>query len=86
MDYLEIIHFSSPQLIESSGYFGGEVRLGYLHHDGKIISVNGFSISGNLYEMVSTMKASDDTIANNNAEGLSYVGPQYLLFESMSIH
>ena len=86
MDYLEIIHFSSPQLIASSGYFGGEVRLAYLHHDGKIIPVSGFSISGNLYEMVKTMKASGDTIADSNEEGLSYIGPQYLLFDQMMIH
>lgn len=85
-DYLEIVHFSSPQLIETSGYFGGEVRLAYLHHDGKVVPLTGFSISGNLYEMVKTMKASDDTVCESYREGMSYIGPSALLFEKMSIH
>ena len=85
-DYLEIVHFSSPQLIETSGYFGGEVRLAYLHHDGKVLPVTGFSISGNLYEMIKTMKASNDTVCESYREGMSYIGPSALLFEKMSIH
>ncbi|MCR4660426.1 MAG: hypothetical protein K5765_00295 [Clostridia bacterium] len=79
--YIYCVTFSSPQLDDYSGYYGGEVRLGY-YFDGKnTIPVTGFSISGNLKEDFTKIKLSKevDTFIN-------YKGPKYLLVPNMTIN
>lgn len=80
--YLEIISFSSPQFDASSGYFGGEVRLALYHHDGQIIPVTGFSISGNFYELLK------DRIffSNEKAKYTGYYGPRHMIIKGMKIN
>lgn len=79
--YLVIEHFSSPQLEEASGYFGGEVRLARYFDGKKFIPLTGFSISGNIYELSKKITFSDDKVVESN-----YVGPKYMIFKGLSIH
>ncbi len=78
--HLIISNFSSPQLDENSGYWGGEVRLA-LYFDGKkYIPVSNFSISGNIFEDVKKMHVSKEKAAQPD-----YTGPRYLIFEGLNI-
>ena len=81
-NYLEIMSFSSPQFDASSGYFGGEVRLALYHHEGQIIPVTGFSISGNFYELLK------DKIffSNEKAKYTGYYGPKHMIIKGMKIN
>lgn len=81
-DYLEIKSFSSPQFDASSGYFGGEVRLALYHRDGKIVPVTGFSISGNLYELLK------DNIYFSQEKTVypGYHGPKHMIIKGMKIN
>lgn len=70
--YLECINFSSFQLDLYSGFFGGEVRLG-MYFDGKEKKpVSGFSVSGNIYELINQMHFSTE---KGTCKG--YLGPKY---------
>lgn len=53
--YLECIKFSAFQTDPYSGFFGGEVRLGYYFDGEKSYPVTGFAISGNLHELKGTL-------------------------------
>ncbi|MBR2577728.1 MAG: hypothetical protein IKE38_02240 [Erysipelotrichaceae bacterium] len=79
--HLIIENFSSPQLEETSGYWGGEVRLARYFDGKKYIPLTGFSISGNIYEDLKTVELSkeDDLLAN-------YKGPKYMIFKGIKIH
>lgn len=81
LPYLEICNFSSPQLEESTGYFGGEVRLA-LYHDtnNKIVPITGFSVAGNIYEDIKEATFSKENVVLNN-----YAGPKYICFRNMQI-
>ena len=57
-DYLEIMEFSDFQVDHVTGDIAGEIRLAYLHQDGKTISVSGGSVSGNMNELVKKMQFS----------------------------
>ena len=79
--HLIIENFSSPQLEETSGYWGGEVRLARYFDGKKYIPLTGFSISGNIYEDLKTVELSkEDTVLAN------YKGPKYLIFKGIKIH
>ncbi len=79
--YIYCVAFSSPQLDEYSGYYGGEIRLGY-YFDGKNITpVTGFSISGNLNEDRGNFKLSREVETRN-----TYRGPKYVLIENMTVN
>lgn len=79
--YVRCVKFSSFQLEENSGFFGGEVRLGYYFDGEKEIPVTGFSIAGNIHEAKSSVIFSKDT------EILAgYVGPKYLEIKGMGIN
>lgn len=78
--HLIICNFSSPQLDEGSGYWGGEVRLA-LYFDGKkYIPISNFSIAGNIYNDVMKMEVSKETTSLPD-----YVGPKYLIFKGINI-
>lgn len=79
--HLIIETFSSPQLEENSGYWGGEVRLARYFDGKKYIPLTGFSISGNIYEDMKDMKFSKE-----QAISAGYKGPKYLIFKGISIH
>jgi len=48
---IEVLDFSSFVVDETSGDFGGEIRLGYLIKDGVKTAISGGSINGNLLEL-----------------------------------
>ncbi len=79
--YIYCVTFSSPQLDNYSGYYGGEIRLAY-YFDGKnTYPVTGFSISGILKEDFTKIKLSKECDTFNG-----YKGPKYLLVPNMSIN
>lgn len=73
--------FSSPQLEETSGYWGGEVRLARYFDGKKYIPLTDFSISGNIYEDMKTMEFSKQTVTSS-----SYKGPEYFIFNNIDVH
>lgn len=79
--HLIIEHFSSPQLEESSGYWGGEVRLARYYDGEKYIPLSNFSISGNIYNDIKEINFSKDVITSP-----SYKGPKYFIFKGISLH
>lgn len=79
--HLIIENFSSPQLEEATGYFGGEVRLAKYFDGKKYIPLTGFSISGNIYEALK-----DVLLSKENVLHPSYKGPKYLIFKGIKIH
>ena len=83
--YLEVMNFSSPQLDESSGYFGGEVRLALYHDAEKVVPLTGFSISGNIYEAIKTVRFSPEEEVVSGERGLSLKGPKYAVFRDIRI-
>lgn len=78
--HLIIETFSSPQLEESTGYWGGEVRLARYYDGKKYIPLTGFSISGNIYEDIKTIKFSKEIDSSS-----SYIGPKYFIFNKINI-
>ncbi|QRG87189.1 metallopeptidase TldD-related protein [Bulleidia sp. zg-1006] len=65
-DYLEVIEFSDFQMNPINGDFGGEIRLAYLHKDGKIISVTGGSLSDNWLNQIQNLKLSKESTQYND--------------------
>ena len=57
-DWLEVVEFSDFQVDDVTGDIAGEIRLAYLHRDGKTIPVSGGSVSGNMNELVKGMRFS----------------------------
>ena len=56
--FLEIVEFSDFQVDVTNGDLAGEIRLGYLHEDGKVTPVSGGSVSGTMRDFVKTMRFS----------------------------
>lgn len=79
--HLIVSYFSSPQLDESSGYFGGEVRLAFYYDGEKYIPLTGLSISGNIYEAIKTVKFSKEEYS-----GRKLKGPKYMILRNIDIH
>ena len=59
-DYLEVVEFSDFQCDYFTGDIAGEIRLAYLHQDGKVTPVSGGSVSGSMAEMISTFRFSKE--------------------------
>ena len=57
---LEVLDFSAFVVDNSSGDFGGEIRLGYLIKDGVKTPVSGGSVNGNLIELQDRIELSKD--------------------------
>ena len=79
--HLIIENFSSPQLEEATGYWGGEVRLARYFDGKKYIPLTDFSISGNIYEDLKEV-----LLSKEDACMPSYKGPKYLIFKGIKIH
>ncbi|MBQ0036494.1 MAG: hypothetical protein KBT35_06215 [Firmicutes bacterium] len=79
--HLIIETFSSPQLEENSGYWGGEVRLARYFDGKKYIPLTGFSISGNIYKDLKSVEFSKESATSG-----SYKGPKYFIFKGIKIH
>ena len=78
--YVRCVTFSGMQLERNSGFFGGEVRLGFYFDGEKEIPITGFSISGNINEVRGTMVYSSDDVTLEN-----YHGPKYLEIKGVKI-
>ncbi len=65
-DWLEVVEFSDFAVDGITGDIAGEIRLAYLHRDGKTISVSGGSVSGNMNELVKRMQFSAESRQYNN--------------------
>ena len=86
--YLRCCRFSSFQLDDNSGYFGGEVRLGFYFDGEKEIPVTGFSIGGTLKELrgkIIFSKEKDVVLRHYGTRLMGYVGPKYLEIKGMNI-
>ena len=87
--YLRCVKFSSFQIESSSGYFGGEVRLGFYFDGEKEIPVTGFSIAGSLHELKGKLVFSKEEGVECTSDGLygssAFVGPKYLEVKGMNI-
>lgn len=59
--YLKIVNFSDFQMDELSGQFGGEFRLAYYFDGTDILPVTNGSISGNINDLVKTMRFSRES-------------------------
>ena len=79
--HLIIETFSSPQLEENSGYWGGEVRLARYFDGKKYIPLTDFSISGNIYDDIKNVEFSKEQDTSS-----FYKGPKYFMFKGISIH
>ncbi len=79
-NYLEIVSMSGLQVDFFNDYIGGEVRLAYWHKDGTVTPVTGISISGNLSQVLPTIRLSE----NSKVFG-GYIGPELAVLESMKI-
>lgn len=78
--YLRCVKFSGIQVDQSSGYFGGEVRLGFYFDGEKEVPVTGITVSGNLDKNKAGFMFSSETYTGN-----TYHGPKYLAVDGMSI-
>ena len=78
--YIRCAVFSGIQVEPNSGYFGGEVRLGYYFDGEKEIPVTGFSVSGDMNKSRGTMIYSLETVTT-----ASYHGPRYLEIPDMKL-
>ena len=79
-DYLEVVEFSSFQVDSMGGDIAGEIRLGYLHRDGRVKIVSGGSVTGQMADVIPTMEFSAETEQYNN-----YVIPRVTLLKNLKI-
>lgn len=78
--YLRCVKFSGMQVDQSSGYFGGEVRLGFYFDGEKEVPVTGIAVSGNLKQSATNLLFSKETYTGN-----TYHGPKFLAVDDMTI-
>ena len=60
-DYLEVVEYSDFQVDTMGGDIAGEIRLGYLHQDGKVRIVSGGSVTGQMSDAIPDMAFSAET-------------------------
>lgn len=77
---LELSKFSTFQPNTISGAFSGEIRLGYLHKNGKKIPIKGGSVSGSTQAAFARALKSRET-----EQRAAYWGPKGVFFESLTI-
>lgn len=65
-DFLEVVEFSDFNVDSITGDIAGEIRLGYLHQNGKVTPVCGGSVSGSFPELAKTMRFSKESRQYNN--------------------
>ncbi len=77
---LEVISMSGLQVDFFSDYIGGEIRLAYLHENGKVTPVTGISISGKLSAVIPSIRLSRQSMVRGG-----YCGPDKALLTGMKI-
>ena len=78
--YLEVLSMSGLQVDFHNDYIGGEIRLAYLHQGQSVTPVTGISISGQVGQVLNTIRLSDKIVTHNG-----YVGPEKALLTGMKI-
>ncbi len=78
--FYEVVGFSSFSPNPYSGDFSAEIRLGYLHENGKRTPLKGGMLVGNVFDMVCNMQLSKEKIYSGG-----YLGPKAALFRNMTI-
>lgn len=78
--YLEVISMSGLQVDFYNDYIGGEVRLAYYHDGEKITPVTGISITGQVRDVLNSLRLSTETAVENG-----YAGPKKAILGSMKI-
>lgn len=78
--YIRCARFSGLQVDLTTGFVGGEVRLGFYFDGEKEIPVTGFTISGNMHELRSQLVLSKESDTQSN-----YQGPKNVLLPKCKI-
>lgn len=78
--YIRCVRFSGIQVDNTTGFVGGEVRLGYYFDGEKEIPVTGFTISNNMHQARGTLKLFKEEVTVD-----AYHGPKYLLIPNCKI-
>jgi predicted Zn-dependent protease len=77
---IHILRFSDFQMNFLTGDFGGEIRLGLLKKDGKLIPFTGGSLSASIKELQSDMTLSKEVYKNN-----LYTVPKAIKFKNVEV-
>lgn len=64
-DCIELISFSSFEVDHMTGDFSGEIRLGFMWHDGVKTPVTGGSVSGNISDIENDMYLSKEVVEDD---------------------
>lgn len=78
--YLDVVSMSGIQVDLYNDYIGGEIRLAYLHENGKVTPITGISMSAKLSEALTDLRLSEKTDVSRN-----YKGPVKLLMKGVSV-
>ncbi len=77
--HLEVPNFSAVEVDETTGDFGGEIRLGWYFDGTKRIPVTGGSITGNLRDIKSLYLSREVELESD------YLGPKSMMIEGFNI-
>lgn len=78
--HVELIAFSDFHLDSITGYFGGEIRLGFYHDGSTTVPITGGSVSGNIRNFHNNIILSEELQQINN-----FKGPKALKMFNVSI-
>jgi len=79
-DGLELVTFSGFQVDDMTGDFAGEIRLGFIWHDGERTPITGGSVSGNIKDIEKNMYLSKEVVEDD-----WYNGPAFIEVENVNI-
>ena len=79
VDHLEVTNFSAVDVDETTGDFGGEIRLGWYFDGSERIAVSGGSVTGNLRELDSIYLSKETELDGD------YYGPISIAVEGLKI-
>lgn len=77
---VHLLRFSAFSPKDITGDFSSEIRLGYIAKNGKKIPIKGGSVSGNIRNLIHTMKLTNKIIKSG-----SYIGPDGIYLEGVDI-
>ena len=77
---LHAVSFSDFQMDPLSGHFGGELRLGFLHENGKVTPVTGGSVNGSILDAQGRM-----TFSRERFRVKDYDGPLAVRMEGVQV-
>lgn len=75
-----LLRFSAFSPKDITGDFSSEIRLGYITRNGKKIPIKGGSVSGNIRNLIGTLKLSKSITKTQN-----YIGPDGIYLEGVDI-